>query len=150
MCKSNLAAGILSLMVGLLVFIQALQYGFFSITSDGVPGAGFFPVITGGILILSAIILIIRTVFISSDRQYFKLDPEQLQNIRPFVLTTAGIVGLFIIWHSAGFYPATILFCLFINWVHGRTIRFNLIYSAVVAVFIYAAFTLGLNISFRI
>jgi len=150
MCKNNLVAGVLSAIAGLLFFLQALQYGFFSITSDGVPGAGFFPAIVSGILIVSAIVMIIRTIYTHSDKRYFKLDPDQRKNIRPYVLTLAGIIGLLILWHLTNFYLAAIVYSLFINWVYGRTIRFNLIYTAVVMSVIYAAFTWGLNISFRI
>ncbi len=135
-----------------MVFIVGgLQLGVSSPTADGVPGAGFFPVVIGSAVALLGIILIVQSRFFKGEKKIsFRMVTEQKGNIRPLLLTVAGLVGMFVVWHLVNFELAVTAFSLFINRVYGRSWRFGLLFTIVFVGFIYLMFDKVFHIQFTL
>ena len=119
-------------------------------SSDGVPGAGFFPVLLGTIVGVLGLALMFRGLRQKGSVQYFKLDPEIRSNLKRLVLTIAGIVVFFILWQTTKqFILCVPLLCFFLNWIFGRSLKYNILYTVIFTVFLYLAFVVGFKVQFN-
>lgn len=119
-------------------------------SSDGVPGAGFFPALLGAVVGILGVVLLVRGLMQKGSVQYFKLDEEVAQNLRTLLLAAAGIVVFFVVWQlTKQFILCVPVLCFFLNFIFGRNLKFNIIYTVVFTVFLYAAFVLGFSVQFN-
>ena len=155
MRKGDAISGIAITLLGFGVVIYTLAENtmrFNAQTSDGVPGAGFFPVLLGALLGILGIMLVIRSIRKKSEEvQSVAASEETKKNIKMLVLTITAVVVFFILWQLT---KLVILWAfalvIFLNFIFERTLKFNIIYSVVFVAFIYLAFVVGFSVQFNI
>lgn len=99
--KSDAMAGAVALLLGLSFLVPAIGLGIASPTSDGVPGAGFFPALTSGLLVLLGVILLVRGLR-DPGAWFPTFSAEQRANVRLMLATIGGVLGLLVIWYGLG------------------------------------------------
>lgn len=120
-------------------------------SSDGVPGAGFFPVLLGLVVGVLGLALMFRGLKQKGSVQYMKLDPELKQNLKTLLLTVAGLVVFFVLWQTTKqFILCVPVLCFFLNLIFGRKLKHNIIYTVVFTIFLYLAFVVGFKVQFNI
>ncbi len=174
--KADLVGGIIVLGVGVFFGVGSLfndKLTFRAQTSDGVPGAGFFPIIFGFILVTLAILLITRSIGFGSEGEYtleksgspdvldnaeveFSVDsmhaetPEEQKLNNKILAATVGIILMIIVaWQLTGqFFP--VLFFAVV--VQGRLYKRGwiscVVFSAILTLALYAAFEIAFKIQF--
>ena len=155
MRKGDAISGIAITLLGFGVTVYTLVENtmrFNAQTSDGVPGAGFFPVLLGSVLGILGIVLLIRSTCEKSEKvQSAAASEETKKNIKMLVLTITAIVVFFILWQLTKLFILWALaLVIFLNFIFERTWKFNIIYSLVFVTFIYLAFVVGFSIQFNI
>ncbi len=154
MHKGDTVPGLTTVVFGLLFAIATLtghNLNIGSTTSDGVPGAGFFPILLASVIVLLGVILLIKGIRQKGGVQYIRLNAETKKNMRILALTVAGLVVFFIFWQLTHLFIIGILLLnIYFNRIFERTWKFTLIYSASFAAFIYVVFSLGFSIQFGI
>ena len=155
MRKGDAISGIAITLLGFGVVIYTLAENtmrFNAQTSDGVPGAGFFPVLLGALLGILGIMLVIRSIRKKSEEvQSVAASEETKKNIKMLVLTITAVVVFFILWQLTKLFILWALaLVVFLNFIFERTWKFNIIYSVVFVAFIYLAFVVGFSIQFNI
>lgn len=119
-------------------------------SSDGVPGAGFFPVLLGFAVGILGTILFIRGLLQKGSVQYFQVDPEIKFNLKRLGLAALSMIVFFILWRTTHqFIVCVALVCFALNAVFGRKLKYNIIYTVVFTAFIYAAFVVGFSVQFN-
>lgn len=120
-------------------------------SSDGVPGAGFFPVLLGLVVGVLGLCLMFRGLKQKGSVQYMKLDPELRQNVKILLLAVAGLVIFFVLWQTTKqFILCVPILCFFLNLIFGRNLKYNVIYTAIFTAFLYLAFVVGFKVQFNI
>lgn len=152
MHKGDTIPGLLVCAFGLTFLISTIMTPNLTIqstTSDGVPGAGFFPYLLSTVVTLLGAALTVRGIRQKGSVQYIKLDPEILKNLKVLALTVLGLVVFLAFWQLTHlFIVGVLLFCLYLNKLFERSWKFNAVYTVIFTVFIYAVFTLGFSIQF--
>lgn len=153
MHKGDTIPGLITAVFGFAVAIYTLMddtMTFSAQSSDGVPGAGFFPILLGFVVGILGVALMIRGIGQKGTVQHFKLDAEVSQNLKRLLLTAGGVLVFFVLWRvSRQFIVCVPLLVLYLNFVFGRKWKFNLIYAVIFTVFLYLAFVLGFKIQFN-
>lgn len=153
MHKGDTIPGLLTAIFGFAVALYTLSEDtmkFRAQSSDGVPGAGFFPVLLGFVVGILGIALMVRGLSQKGSVQYFKLDEELRGNLKTLILAVIGIVVFFVLWQTTKqFIFCVPVLCFFLNFIFGRDIKYNLIYTVVFTVFLYAAFVVGFKVQFN-
>lgn len=153
MHKGDTIPGLIAAIFGFSVAIYTLMEDTMRVnaqSSDGVPGAGFFPVLLGMVVGVLGVALMIRGLRQRGTVQYFKLDPEMKQNLKTLALAVAGLVVFFVLWQvTKQFIVCVPILCFFLNYIFGRSLKFNLIYTLCFTVFLYLAFVLGFKVQFN-
>ncbi len=151
MQKSNIAFGSIFAAIGVVFVIGALRLGLSSPTSDGVPGAGFFPFIIALVVLALGLGLVISSIISPDGRPSpFRMDAEQRENLRPFVLTIVALFGFFVLWYLIRFEVAAFVFCIFLNKVYKRSWLFTIVFSVILVSVTYFIFNRLLFIQFDI
>lgn len=120
-----------------------------SMTSDGVPGAGFFPYILSCAIILLGLILTIRGIKQHGTVHFVLLDEEGKLNVKILLLSLLGLLAVMLIWRYVGFFFVCVfLFCLYLNFLFKRTFKFNILYSVIFTGFVYLVFSVGFSVQF--
>jgi len=152
MKKGDTIPGIISVLFGAMFVLATTinpQLTFEGKTSDGVPGAGFFPYLLGGLIIIFGIALVVRGIKQNGTVQFVVLDEEGKKNVRTLIFSIIGLIVFLVVWKFTGwFIPLVFVLSLYFNKLFERTIKFNLIYSVVVTIFIYLVFVMGFSIQF--
>ena len=136
MHKGDTIPGLITAIFGYSVAIYTLLEDTMRVnaqSSDGVPGAGFFPVLLGFAVGILGTILFVRGILQKGSVQYFQVDPEIKFNLKRLGLTAVSIVIFFILWNA----------------IFGRKLKYNIIYTVVFTAFIYLAFVVGFSIQFN-
>lgn len=152
MYKGDTVPGVLVSVLGIIFMIATLtntQLTIAPVTSDGVPGAGFFPFLLSALLIVLGSVLILSGIRQKGEVKYFNLTVETKQNLKILLLVVIGLVVFLIFWKLTHFfYLGVLLVSLYLNKVFKRNLSFILIYSVIFTAFIYMAFTMGFSIQF--
>lgn len=150
--KGDTVPGILTVLVGIFFFIQTMitpNLSFGSTTSDGVPGAGFFPYLLSGALIIAGLALTVRGIKQKGKIQYLELSDEIKKNLKVLLLTFIGLVVFLAFWRLTNlFFAAVFLFCIYLNIIFERTKKFTAVYAVVFTAFIYIVFSVAFSIQF--
>lgn len=153
MHKGDTIPGIITALFGFSVAIYTLMEDTMRVnaqSSDGVPGAGFFPVLLGLVVGILGLALTIHGVMQGGTVQHFKLDPEIKNNLKTLGLAVAGIVIFFILWQTTKqFIVCVPVLCFFLNHIFERNLKYNIIYTVVFTVFLYLAFVVGFKVQFN-
>lgn len=153
MHKGDTIPGLLTAVFGFAVALYTLSEDtmrFRAQSSDGVPGAGFFPVLLGFAVGILGVALMVRGLAQKGSVQYFKLDEELKKNLKTMCLVVVGMVVFFVLWQTTKqFILCVPVLCFFLNFLFGRNLKYNLIYTVVFTVFLYGAFVLGFHVQFN-
>ncbi len=153
MHKGDTIPGLITALFGFSVAIYTLvedTMRWNAQSSDGVPGAGFFPVLLGFVVGILGVALTVRGLYQKGSVQYFKLDPEIKKNLKTLALAVVGIVVFFILWQTTKqFILCVPILCFFLNVIFGRNLKYNLIYTVVFTAFLYLAFVKGFSVQFN-
>ena len=153
MHKGDTIPGLITAIFGYSVAIYTLvedTMRFRAQSSDGVPGAGFFPIILGFIVGILGTALAVRGLKQNGTVQYFQLDDELKHNLKIFGLAALSMLAFFILWQTTKqFIACMTVVCFVLNLVFGRKLTYNLIYTTVVTAFIYGAFVWGFSVQFN-
>lgn len=152
--RGDTIPGLVTMLLGFGVAIYTLAEDtmrFRAQTSDGVPGAGFFPVILGLILGALGLFLMLRGIRAHGKVEFFKIEDEEIRgNVRMLIKTVLCILAFFVLWRLTRQFIACALLLVFgLNFIFGRTLKYNIIYTVVFVAFIYGAFVLGFSIQFN-
>ena len=153
MHKGDTIPGLITAIFGYSVAIYTLLEDTMRVnaqSSDGVPGAGFFPVLLGFAVGILGTILFVRGILQKGSVQYFQVDPEIKFNLNRLSLTAVSIVIFFILWQTTKrFIVCVPSLCCARNAVFGRKLKYNIMYTVVFTAFIYLAFVVGFSIQFN-
>lgn len=153
MHKGDTIPGLITALFGFSVAIYTLledTMRFNAQSSDGVPGAGFFPVLLGFVVGILGVVLMVRGLYQKGTVQYFKLDPEIKKNLKTLALAVVGIVVFFILWQTTKQFIVCVPFlCFFLNLIFGRGLKYNIIYTVIFTTFLYLAFVVGFKVQFN-
>lgn len=153
MHKGDTIPGFIAVLFGFSVAIYTLLEDTMKVeaqSSDGIPGAGFFPVLLGMVVGLLGVVLMLRGLRQKGGVQYFQLDPEIKKNLKTLALVVAGLVVFFILWQvSKQFILCVAILCFFLNSIFKRTLNYNIIYTLVFTAFLYLAFVVGFKVQFN-
>lgn len=119
-------------------------------SSDGVPGAGFFPVLLGSVVGILGVVLMVRGLMQKGSVQYFQLDAEVSKNLKTLILAAIGIVVFFVVWQlTKQFIFCVPVLCFYLNFLFGRKLKFNILYTVIFTAFLYGAFVVGFKVQFN-
>lgn len=152
--RGDTIPGLVIMLFGFTVAIYTLvedTMRFRAQTSDGVPGAGFFPVILGFLLGALGLLLMIRGLRAKGEVEFFKIEDDEIRgNVKMLIKTVVCILVFFILWQlTKQFILCALLFVGGLNFIFERSWKFNLIYTVVFVAFIYVAFVVGFSIQFN-
>lgn len=154
MNKSDAISGVLVIAFGLLFVVAVLLSPILTIsaaTSDGVPGAGFFPFLLGCITIIFGALLTVRGLRQTVSTSNFEMNEETKLNIKVLILTVIGLIVFFVFWRITNqFIIGLLLLSLYFNFIFKRSWKFNILYSTIFTAFIYVVFVLGFSIQFTV
>lgn len=152
--KGDTLPGMVTILFGIFFLVKTLitdTLSFAATTSDGVPGAGFFPCILSGALIFSGIILMIRGLRQNGEKQYVTLDAEMKGNLKILALTVAGLIIFLAFWYLTNlFIVGVMLFAVYLNKLYERKWKFSVIYAVIFTSFIYLVFMVAFSIGFTV
>lgn len=155
--KGDSVIGLFTALLGFGTVIYTLlepKMTFAAQTSDGVPGAGFFPIILGAILGCLGVVLFFVGLKPGKDEDQSKnaeAEKELKLNRKQLLLSIAAIAAFFILWQVTGIFivwSAALVFTL--NVIFERKLKYNIIYTLVFIAFIYLAFIVGFKINFNL
>ncbi|GAB6109776.1 tripartite tricarboxylate transporter TctB family protein [Fusibacter bizertensis] len=150
MLKTNVISSVIFIIIGAIFIKPSLDLGLSSATSDGVPGAGFFPFIMSfGIILLGLYLLVTSLIKLKRGDMSVKEIMNKI-NFKNTVVMFLIIVGYVILWNIVGYYIATFMTAVFANWYFKRSWIFTIGFSSVFVLLIYVIFTVGLKIQFVI
>ena len=107
----------------------------------GLPGAGFFPQVIGGVMALLACGLLLRGRKATDD------EGAEVSNARQVMGTAALLFVYLLLWGSGFFVPRTAVFLALMLRFLGQSWPSALGYSVALTTFVYLAFNMGLNVS---
>ncbi len=139
MVYADVVFGVISFIVGAVFF--GLSQSFRAGTSDGVPGAGFFPSILCVMIMIASVALIVKGY--REKRHYFNMVKnlkEMTKSTKQLVITVVALIGFFLLWQYVHFLVGITVFLISLNKVYEHRLVTNLIYTGVCVVAIYLLF----------
>ncbi len=118
--------------------------------SLGRPGAGFFPVLIGVLLILTTgwnciKELATRRALVNTDEQLGSDSQDEVHGLDTLVVATLIVVFL-LSFKVLGSFLSMVLFCLlFLSWFNRQKLVFNLLYSLLLPAGVYLLFAVVLR-----
>ncbi len=141
--RLDLAAALAFLVFGLAFLVGSVRYGD---VRAGIPSAGLFPCIGGGIMILLSVLQLVSIVKDKADRRERRFFPEKYSWKR----VTGSVLTLFLYAFSLkylGFFLVTLLFMAFsLRFVEPLRWRIVTALSVVTSVFFYFVFEIWLKV----
>jgi hypothetical protein len=138
MSHSDTVTGGLFLALGVALIVSGLG---FPSGVGGLPGAGFFPQATGGLMALLAVGLLVRRSNAGDDKSI------AASNLKQVAGTAALLLAYLLLWGTGLFAARTAVFLLLTLRFLGQQWIPAVGYSAVLTAFVYLAFDMGLNVS---
>ena len=90
-------------------------------------------------------------LFRSGSVDYFQMTDEMRGNVKVAVLVAVGLIVFLILWKlTRQFIPLVFVYAVYLNTLFRRNIRFTLIFSAIITVFIYLLFVRGFSVTFKV
>ncbi len=153
--KGDTIPGIVSVLFGAFVLCLTLTGENMAILvakkRGSVPGPGFFPFICGALTVVFGAVLILRGLRQDGTVDFFDMTDEMRGNVKTALLVTAGLVCFLVLWKLTGlFIPLVFVFAVYLNLLFRRSVRFTLIFSVVITLFIYLLFVRGFSVTFKV
>lgn len=117
-------------------------------TQDGVPGAGYFPIIVSVALILISMILIIQGL--RKRNIYFNVKEWGRENIKMLILTATFIILFFVLWYFTSYLIACIVMTLGLGYTYKLTWVKNGILSIIFSFGTYIVFNNLLHVLLKL
>ena len=139
MIYGDVVFGFISFLISIVFFI--MSQSFKAGTSDGVPGAGFFPSIICVIIMFFSALLIFQGI--KKRKHYFsqlRSIREIPENTKNLIITALALIVFFLVWRYVHFIAGITLFLLTLNAVYKQKILTNIIYTVVCVTVVYAVF----------
>lgn len=157
---SELLAGAITSLIGAVLFITTLlnpKLTFTTVLNDGTPGAGFFPMIFSAVLFALGLAMVIKNARKipgkkqPSEEMMAKKAAITKGNIIAAVAIFAAIILFIVFWKlTKQFYICLFGLTLAVNLLFRRPVRFTILFSIGLTVFMYLMFTVGFSIQFII
>ena len=153
--KGDTIPGIVALLFGVLVLFLTFTGENMAILvakkRGSVPGPGFFPFICGAFTILFGLLLILRGIRQNGSVDFFEMTDEMRGNVKTALLVFIGFVCFLVLWKlTSQFIPLVFVFAVYLNLLFKRSIKFTLIFSVVITLFIYLLFVRGFSVTFKV
>ena len=144
--KADVIFGIFNALLSIYWITQSLKFP--GGTADGVPGAGYFPILVASLLFILSIVLIIQGS--QSKIVYFNVKMWSKDIKKMFLMTIFIIVVFFVLWY----YTTYIIACLVLTFGLGYTFRLsiknNIILSVVFSFGTYYVFNNLLQVMLKL
>lgn len=147
--KADIVIGFCFIFAALLFLVPSIGLGILGPSSLPGPGAGFFPMVCSSFVIFFGLWIIMDAVKKGSV-DLFGSDPEQLGNLKIMGFIILVFLLFVVVWLFVDFFLATAILCLLFNKAFGRSLKFNLIFTAVYVALLYGIFVYLLDIQFNI
>ena len=115
---------------------------------NGVPGAGYFPIIAGSGVIVFSVLLVIQGI--RKPKEYFKLEKSQLVNLRQMVLVLIDLAAFLVIWRFIPFIPAALLYVFVLTLILKQPLKFSIPYTIGVVMVLYLIFSVAFKVRLNI
>ena len=147
--KGDPLLGLCFVIFGLIFLMPSIEYGIASPKGLPGPGAGFFPLVTSSFTIFFGLWVIFDAVK-NGSVDFFGHDAEQRSNFKIIFLLIATFCVFLAIWYFINFFLGIAILCLAFNFIFGRTLVFNLIFTVVIVLLLYGIFEKLLYIQFAL
>jgi len=122
---------------GVWVFIGLSQYGWYT---DGKPGSGFFPTITGALLLLMSILAVISESKLETPKFW-------IFHFHPIIMA----VGVVLLAMLIGFFPALTLYVFgWLKWYEKYNLKTSLLATVLTITGMYGVFAMWLRVPFPV
>lgn len=145
MKKGNLITALITFLLGGYVIVAASGFPKAEAYGTGVPGPGLWPILISGVMIASAVVMVIKTLYIKKEDD----TPIVLWNehTRRVYICIAIILAYIVVLPKAGFIISTVvMLSIFIQWFSKYKIYITLIVSVVSTLVVYSCFRFLLNV----
>ena len=112
--RADLTSGCLAIFVAIIYLIEAFRLPLW--TPGGNPGGGFLPVVLGVALIALSLLFLVKTLKEGSKNRQEKRPLDYTIFIKPFLVTLALIIYLFLL-PSLGFLLSSFILIFFLLWM---------------------------------
>ena len=146
--KKDVLSGAAAVCIAVAFMFPSLRLGVASLTSDGVPGPGFFPFFVSFLVIGLGAALILKggaSKDADSDAT-FRID----DNFKNVFVTVAAFAAYLALWRVSDFFLSSALLVVFLNFYYARSLKFNIVYTIVFILMVYLVFYRFLRIYFVI
>ena len=146
--KKDVLSGAAAVCIAVAFMFPSLRLGVASLTSDGVPGPGFFPFFVSLLVIGLGVALILKGFLRKDADEYatFVFD----DNSRKVFVTVAAFAAYLALWRVSDFFLSSALLVVFLNFYYARSLKFNIVYTIVFILMVYLVFYRFLRIYFVI
>lgn len=139
---SEVIFGIITSLISIFFFLGSRFFP--EGTVDGVPGPGYFPTLLSVFLFVLSVALIISGL--KKEDRYFALTETINNNLKSLFLTMLSMAGFLIMWRYVPFVISAFLFLLFLNLIFKQSMKFSLMFSAVMVGIVYYVFSNVFNV----
>lgn len=153
--KGDTIPGIVSILIGIFLLVVTLTGENMAILiakkRGSVPGPGFFPFLCGMLTIIFGAVLTLRGIHQNGEVDYFGMTEEMRGNVKVALLVTIGLICFLILWKLTRlFIPLVFVYAVCLNLLFKRDIKFTIIFSVIITVFIYLLFVRGFSVTFKV
>ena len=138
--------GIITLLIA-AAFIS-MSRDFPGASSDGVPGAGYFPTFISIFVIIFSVLLIGQGFI--KQQKYFQKESEKKKSIMQMLEVYGALIVFFILWNLVPFIIAAIVFEVLLCIILKCSWKFTAIFSIAVVLLMYLIFTVAFKVSLNI
>jgi Tripartite tricarboxylate transporter TctB family. len=143
----NLKRGEITLSIGLIfmaVYAIVTSLHFPAGTTDGVPGAGYFPIIVSCFIIILSVIVIIMS-FIKTEIKE-NIEQKSKPNIKGTLGTILATLLFLILWNKLHFIANSSIYIIILGILYGKKLKFIIPLSIVSSIIVYLIFSNVLNV----
>ena len=147
--RRDFLSGMVFLVIGILTILLAIQHPIWTISG---PGEGFFPLLTGLIIIGSSLVVMTPTlrIYIRQEEARKAVNAEQQESTDMFKVFSYGILMILygISFEAVGFLMDTVVFLvLILKFVERRGWASSLLYAFSVTIVSYVLFAYLLSVN---
>lgn len=134
--------GITTFLVAVAFIARSLQFD--GASKDGVPGAGYFPIVVSLMIILFSVLLIIDGI--RKQNKYFEIEEAKKQNLIQMLEVYGALVVFFVLWNFIPFVFAAIIFEVILCRILRCSWKFTILFSLISVIALYLIF----NTAFKV
>ena len=143
--NSEVIFGIIGILVSLYFILGSLE---FPGGRNGVPGAGYFPIIAASGVTVFSVLLVVQGFM--KPKEYFKLSASQKSNLIQMVEVLVALAVFLVIWRFIPFIPAALLYVFALCLILKQPIKFSIPYTIGVVMVLYLIFSVAFKVKLNI